>query len=60
MLQQIKVRAEMYGSIEFIIKEEAVIKDDEVIGTGSYVFSMKLSKLIPNFIPMQGLRVKAT
>ena len=50
----------MYGSIEFIIIEEAVIKDDEVIGTGSYVFSMKLSKLIPNFIPMQGLRVKAT
>ena len=58
--QQIKTWMEMYGSIESEIKEEAKINEENMTGTGSYVFSLKLNRLIPKFIPMHGLRVKAS
>ena len=51
---------EMHGSIKLEIKDEATIKDDYLMGTGSYLLRMQLSRLSPNFIPMHGLKVKAS
>ena len=53
-----------YGTVESRIEEEAiVVKDDRggedvVVGTGTYLVQMKINKLIPNILPIQGKKIK--
>ena len=53
---------EMYGEIKSELEELAIPGDNDgtPVGTGSYTIKMKLNRLIPNVLPMQGLKIKCS
>ena len=53
---------ELYGEIKSELEEIAITGDTDgsLVGTGSYTVKVKLRRLIPNVIPMQGLKVKCS
>ena len=53
---------EHYGTIKSELEEIATTGDTDgpTIGTGSYTLKMKLNRLIPNVLPMHGLKVKCS
>ena len=53
---------EHYGTIKSELEEIATAGDTDgpPIGTGSYTLKMKLNRLIPNVLPMHGLKVKCS
>ena len=52
----------LYGEIKSELEEIAITGDTDgsLVGTGSYTVKVKLRRLIPNVIPMQGLKVKCS
>jgi hypothetical protein len=57
---QIRSWLENYGVIQGDVVEEAVthVSDNTTLGTGSYLVWLKLSKRLPNWVPMFGMKVK--
>jgi hypothetical protein len=57
---QIRSWLENYGVVQGDIIEEAFTDDYDktTIGTGSYLVGLKLSKRLPNWVPMFGMKVK--
>ena len=55
---------ENYGTAESKIEEEAIVVkfgrggEDVLVGTGTYLVQMKINKLIPNILPIQGKKIK--
>jgi hypothetical protein len=57
---QIRLWLGKYGVIQGDVIEEAVtdVVDNSIIGTGFYLVAVKLSRRLPNWIPMFGMKVK--
>ena len=57
---QIRLWFENYGVVQGDVVEEAVTDDSDktTIGTISYLVLLKLSKRLPNWVPMFGMKVK--
>ena len=51
---------EVYGEIKSEIEEVAIPSEQEggLVGTGSYSVQVKLNRLIPHILPINGLKVK--
>ena len=51
-----------YGEVTSELEEIATTResDGKIIGTGSYTLKMRLNRLIPNIIPMHGLKIKCS
>ena len=49
-----------YGEVTSELEEIATTResDGKIIGTGSYTLKVRLNRLIPNIIPMHGLKIK--
>ena len=57
---EIRKWIEVYGEIKSEIEEVAIPSDQEggLVGTGSYTVQVKLNRLIPHILPINGLKVK--
>ena len=53
---------EQYGEIKSELEEIKISGDTDgsLVGTGSYIVKVKLKRLIPNVLPMHGLKVKCS
>ena len=52
---------EQYREIKSDLEEIAISGSTEApVGTGSYTLKVKLNRLIPNVLPMQGLKIKCS
>ena len=52
----------LYGEIKSELEELAIPgdTDETLVGTGSYTIKIKLNRLIPNILPMRGLKIKCS
>ena len=56
--EKIQPWLELYGKVESEIKEEAILREDMVVETGMHLVKICLKKLIPNILPMHGLKIR--
>ena len=58
--EEILTVLDSYGATEGEMEEVAIVTPDGEFGTGTYLIKIKLDRIVPNIIPMYGLRIKVS